>query len=260
MSVFASSTFAQSPFSGFYGQISTGYESNQLTDLKSYSLEVPYDGKDASSNIGPQTFGGAPLMLGAGYYWQLHPTWLLGIGADYSAISQNGPSRQFDVINAPGSDLIPAGTTMVSSGASTQFSNRYNLFISPGYLIETDKLLYLKFGYSQVTQKEKRDTVITINANGKTTSIPTTTAGAIDTSTVGGYLLGLGYKQIISGGLYAFAEANYMAYGTVKQAYTSNGNSASKSGEGFSNDSVTNILSSQNVSTYQFLVGLGYAF
>ncbi len=260
LSAFVGSALAQTPFAGFYGQISTGYESNQLSNINGSSVEIPFDGMDVTTSSSNQTFGGAPLMLGLGYYWQVHSSWLIGIGADYSALSQTSPARHADVLNAPGSNLIPSGTSMSTSGSSTQLSNRYNLFISPGYLIDKDKLVYLKAGYSQVSEQENRATSVTINAKGKSTTIPTTTAGISDNQTAGGYLIGLGYKQIITGGLYAYVEANYMGYGTLKQGYSSNGNSASKSGEGFSNSSTTNISTSQNLSTYQFLVGLGYSF
>jgi hypothetical protein len=251
---------AQSPFAGFYGQVSSGYESNQLSKISGSSVETPYDGEDVYSATNSQVFGGAPLMLGLGYYWQAHPSWLVGVGVDYSALSLNSPSRQGEVFNAPGSNLIPSGTSMTTSGAGTQLSNRFNIFISPGLLIERDKLLYLKLGYSQVNASEKRATSVTITTNGKSTTLPTTTAGSSDNASVGGYLIGLGYRQVIKDGFYVFAEANYMDYGKLKQSYTSNGNSASKTLEGFSNASTTNITTSQNLSTYQFLVGLGYSF
>jgi len=149
---------------------------------------------------------------------------------------------------------------MSTYGATTQLSNRFNLFVSPGYLIDKEKMVYLKAGYSQVSVQEKRATSVTINANGKSTVLPTTTAGTYDNSTAGGYMIGLGYKQIITEGLYAFGEFNYMGYGTLKQGFTSNGNSASKSGEGFSNASTTNVSTSQNLTSFQILVGIGYAF
>lgn len=254
------SASAQSSFAGFYGQISTGYEGNQLSKIGGSSKEVPSTGHDVHSSSPSQNFGGAPLMLGVGYYWQAHSSWLVGIGVDYSAISQTSPYRQGSVIDAPGSDLIPAGTIMTTDGAKTQLSNRYNIFVSPAYAIDKEKLLYAKAGYSQVNSKGKRPTTVTVSANGKTTTIPTTTAGTYDNTTVGGYLIGIGYRQIITNGLYGFVEANYMGYNSSKHSYSSNGNSASKSGVGFSSSSVTNITASSNLNSYQLLVGVGYAF
>jgi outer membrane immunogenic protein len=57
---------AQSAFAGFYGQLSTGYESNQLGSMSGSSNVIPY-AKSDTTNTGPsQTFGGAPLVLGQG--------------------------------------------------------------------------------------------------------------------------------------------------------------------------------------------------
>ena len=56
-----------------------------------------------------------------------------------------------------------------------------------------------------------------------------------------GYSLGLGYKQIISGGLYGFAEGNYLSY---------------------PNKSITDAVGTYNVNanSMSFLVGVGYKF
>lgn len=261
IAICAGSVFAQSSFTGFYGQISSGYEGNQLSKINGSSIETPSDGMDVVSNAPSQSFGGAPIVLGVGYYWQVHSAWVVGVGIDYSSISQKSSPWSASVSNAPGSGLIPAGTSMASNGSSLELSNRLNFFVSPGYLIDKDKMLYVKAGYSQVTSKVNHATSINIiSASGKSTTIPTTTAGTSSTSTNGGYLIGLGYKQMIANGFYGFAEANYMGYGTLKNSYSSNGNSASKTGEGFSNSSTTNITGTQNLSSYQLLLGVGYSF
>jgi hypothetical protein len=67
----SSNAQAQSAFTGFYGQVSSGYESNQLGSQSNTSTVTPY-AKSDTNNTGPsQTFGGAPLVLGIGYYWQV---------------------------------------------------------------------------------------------------------------------------------------------------------------------------------------------
>ena len=63
--------------------------------------------------------------------------------------------------------------------------------------------------------------------------------GVKDTYNFSGYSLGLGYKQIIEGGLYGFAEANYASYGS-KTLIDTNGN--------------------LKPTTMNFLVGVGYKF
>jgi outer membrane immunogenic protein len=75
---------AQSDFAGFYGQLSTGYESNQLGSLSGSATEVPNNKSDIIRTAPSQTFGGAPLVFGAGYYWQANDKWLIGwwVGRD----------------------------------------------------------------------------------------------------------------------------------------------------------------------------------
>jgi hypothetical protein len=62
--------------------------------------------------------------------------------------------------------------------------------------------------------------------------------------------LGLGYKQMISGGFYGFAEANYMSYNKVNL--------------GTSWTETTGVRVTNNTNTgasaYNFLVGVGYRF
>jgi hypothetical protein len=251
---------AQSAFAGFYGQISTGYEGNQLTNITGSSVETPSIGHHVSSTAPSQSFGGAPIVLGLGNYWQLNSSWLLGVGADYSALSQTSSPWQANVTNTPGNNLIPSGSTMTSNGSTLKLSNRLNFFISPGYVIDKDKLVYLKAGYSQVTAQGSRATSVTVaNASG-VNSFPTTTAGTGASSTVSGYLIGLGYKQTVAGGLYGFVEGNYMGYGNISESYNAIGNSASKTAVGVTNSNVTTISRSQNLNSYQFLVGIGYKF
>jgi hypothetical protein len=263
-SVFAglgsSNAQAQSTFAGLYGQTSTGYEGNKLTNIIGNSVEIPSDGYNVESDAPSQNFGGAPLLLGLGYYWQPHSSWLLGIGADYSAISQTSSNWQSNVTNAPGNNLIPAGTSMTANGSNLQLSNRYNFFISPGYAIDKNKLVYLKVGYSQVMAQEGHATSVTVSGNGTSVTVPTTTAGTSTNLMVGGYIIGVGYKQIITDGLYGFVEGNYMGYSKLGDTYSAKGNSASKEAEGVSNSSVTNITGSQRLNTYQLLIGVGYVF
>jgi outer membrane immunogenic protein len=140
---------AQSVFTGFYGQVSTGYESNQLGSLSGSATEVPNNKSDLIRTAPSQTFGGAPLVFGAGYYWQANDKWLIGIGADYSALTQTSSSFPVSITNAPGNTTITAGSTATANGASMQLSNRFNLFVTPAYAIDKDKLVYFKAGYSQ---------------------------------------------------------------------------------------------------------------
>jgi opacity protein-like surface antigen len=230
--VVASSAMAQSAFEGFYGQIATGYESNNVSSLNTTSRNT---GETTSNTwtTGNQSFGGAPLVIGLGYNFSIAPKWLIGVGADYSALSQK---------SATYSSTLAGGGTI--SNQSMESSNRFNIFVAPGYEIDKDKLVYLKAGYSSVTAKNNSPTYYT-DLNDSTQSGPITGLSN-QSSTVGGFIVGLGYKQIITGGLYGFAEANYMSY-------------AKPSFSGTTSDG-TAISTNPSINSYQALIGVGYRF
>jgi len=226
--VVASSAMAQSAFQGFYGQLGTGYESNSLTSLgATYSFitsgNVSGTGSASASN---QTANGVPLVIGLGYNFKLTNTWLLGIGADYSALSQETSSyRSTDTdgsLNGPGKIKV---------------SNRYNIFLTPGYAIDKDRLIYAKAGYSSQSLKYSAAAYDTTPALNKT-------------SNANGYVLGVGYKQMITSGFYGFAEGNYMSY------------SKANMGMSWTETTGTRVITTSNAgsSGYTFLVGVGYKF
>jgi outer membrane immunogenic protein len=247
---------AQSAFAGFYGQVSTGYESNQLGSLSGSATSTPNQNSDNIRTSPSQTFGGAPLVLGAGYSWQASEKWLIGVGVDYSALTQTSSNIPINHTNAPGNNNIAGQTT--GNGASMQLSNRFNLFVSPGYAIDKDKLAYLKAGYSQVTAQYNRETSITRTLNGVSTAANAT--GGSQSSNQGGYLIGLGYKQIITSGLYGFVEGNYMSYSNPSYSYSST-KRPTLTLNGVSPAGTSTVYTSfANLNTYQFLIGLGYAF
>jgi hypothetical protein len=110
-------------------------------------------------------------------------------------------------------------------------------------------LIYLKAGYSSL--KADITALGTVSADG----IPPIFLGQYgfasnQSKTLSGYVLGLGYKQIIAGGFYGFGEVNYMSY--VNQNF---GKSCGLSGFGTFNTSTSSSLSS-----YQLLLGVGYEF
>ncbi len=109
VSLLAVDAQAQSAFAGFYGQVSTGYESNQLGSLSGAGTVTPNQGTDVIRSAPSQTFGGAPLVLGIGYYWQANDKWLIGVGADYSALSQTSSSISAGLANVPGNSSINSG-------------------------------------------------------------------------------------------------------------------------------------------------------
>ena len=235
LALLATSAMAQSAFEGFYGQISTGYESNQASNLNSTieHTDPSYQGFIITGSN--QNFGGVPVIAGLGYNFSVTSNWLLGIGVDYSAFNQKSSTFSQQYLNH----------VALFSGNQLTVSNRFNIFLAPGYAIDKDKLVYLKAGYSSVSLKEAFPNLYTSGGSGP---LPY----ASQTQTLSGYIIGLGYKQMIKDGFYGFAEANYMAYSqkTFSSYY-----------DGFNFGPNPSYLSnSPNLSSYQALVGIGYKF
>lgn len=238
--VVASSAMAQSAFQGFYGQIASGYETNSAFGLSS-PITASFGVNSItlfSVSASNQNFGGVPLIAGLGYNFSVAPKWLIGVGADYSFLTQESSSYNYSA---------PEGIAL--SGAKIKVSNRFNIFITPGYEIDKDKLVYLKAGYSSVNVDASAPTNLTDGAISIAISdIGFNSSG--QSKTLNGYILGLGYKQIISGGFYGFAEGNYMRYGKQNFGKTTP-----------IGDSITvTTNTSSGINSYQLLVGMGYKF
>ena len=206
LSTVAIGASAQSSFEGAYGQVGIGYES--LSPSFSGGTITPGTNSPAgtsysasSSNI--NSFAG---NLGIGYNFAVTNTFLLGVGVDYSPIKS---SKQTVTVNVSGYE---PGSSKYGN------QNTYNIFLTPGFVIDKDKLAYAKVGYSGSQLK----------ADGESST------------NFSGYLLGLGYKQIISGGLYGFGEVNYTSYGE----------------KNFAADATGTV----KFNTTNILVGLGYKF
>lgn len=219
--IISSLAFAQSQFVGAYGQISTGYENNTVSSVTLTGKN--YGGTPNTSNSVTTTTGSAPLVLGVGYVFPVQDSFTLGLGADYSALTQETSSSSY---------YYPGISTATYNYKFT-ISNRFNVFITPGYSIDQNKLAYAKLGYSSQNVQYSQTNCCSSPSNK---------------TQVSGYVLGLGYKQFIGGGLYGFAEANYYTYGSpsLTSTYTDAGGGT--------------VSSNPNVSAYNFLLGLGYRF
>lgn len=214
LSVAATGSMAQSAFEGAYGQLGVGYDQNSVSSAsgRANGVAVTYPSTNAGSFSG---------VVGLGYNFSVAKDFLLGIGADYGVV----PSTKTNGTNTSGT----LGSTI---------SNRYNIFVTPGYALAKDKLAYLKAGYSSQNVKITEQTASTPATNGQT----------MGQGNANGYVLGLGYKQMVASGFYGFGEANYYSYSGAQFANTT-----------MSDGTVTSAYSPKS-SAYQFLVGVGYKF
>ena len=214
--IMTGTAIGQSAFEGAYGQLGIGYETvspSLSTSLRVGGVGIPAGISASNSN----SFAGTATV---GYNFVINKDFLLGIGAEYSPIAGNSQNVNLSISGLKANN--PAGTY--------KKKNSYNFFVSPGMVVGNDGLAYAKIGYTGAAQTEE-------SSDGTSTTNYT------------GYSLGLGYKQIIKGGLYGFGEVNYASYGnkTSTQSGAIAGIPASAS-----------ITSSANV--MNVLVGIGYKF
>ena len=223
--VISSGAMAQSAFEGFYGQLGVGYENDSFANKSIYVTGASGDGGNALS-APSQSAGNFSGAIGLGYNYSLAPRLLLGLGVDYNPLSRK--SNQTLICNG------------CSANSTMQASNRFSVFVTPGYEIDKDKLAYFKAGYTQ----EQVQLTIPVQGTNAFTSQVQSNANA------GGYVLGLGYKQLVDKNIYVFGEANYNTYSAVTVS-ASGANSGGGTGTG---------AVKTTPSAYQFLIGAGYKF
>jgi outer membrane immunogenic protein len=196
---------AQSAFEGFYGQVGVGYESVDLGISNGTVVSTGRAYTFSSSNA--NSFTGS---VGIGAYFPVTKTFLLGAGAEYSPFAGSSTNAIFN---------IP--TTSYSNTSSWKKQNSYNIFLSPAIAVDKDKLAYAKVGFTGMSAQSTVD-------------------GTQSTDNYSGYSLGLGYKQMVSGSIYAFGEVNYSTYG--------------------SKSSGDDLSGTNKPSTMNALIGVGYKF
>ena len=213
--VMASTAMAQSAFEGAYGQIGIGYE----TISPSLSTSVSAGGVGIPAGISTSNANSFAGTVTVGYNFAINKDFLLGLGVDYSPVAGKT------------GNAVTVGAAGVKTYSTYKTLNHFNVFLSPAYAVDKDKLIYGKVGYSQ---SETQVDFESLDSPNHTSS---------------GYVLGLGYKQIIKGGFYGFAEGNYFVYNPSTYSVSS-----SNAGVSFT--------SSQNISStgYNLLVGVGYKF
>ena len=160
--------------------------------------------KPTVSGTNYSSSNGFATTVGAGYNFVIDKSFLLGFGAEYSPIATSS-----------------ANYTEDGSTGKYKNKNTYNIFLSPGIAVSKESLAYAKVGYTGTTIKFE-------GSDGSNRNLT-------------GYSLGLGYKQVIEGGLYGFAEGNYLTY--LNKTFT---------------DSDGPFKMKAN--SYNLLVGVGYKF
>jgi len=208
-----------SQFAGPYAQFGVGYQ----TASPSFSnTSLSAAGQSLSPTISVSNANSYTGSFAAGYNFFSGTPLLLGLGIEYTP---------FPTSNATATASYSGSIGTYQNSASVHINNSLNIFLAPGIALDQNKLLYGKVGYTGSS------------ANGVNTDFY-----------MGGTSLGFGYKQIISTGLYGFAEYNYVNYGSLNR--TLNGTLKTPS-----NISVPATLNSTvTATTTTLLFGLGYQF
>lgn len=199
----SASAMAQSSFEGAYGQFGIGYQSSKMSTTGGVYQGTSYTNFTTNAN----SFSAA---IGAGYYFPVTQSFLLGVGADFSPIK-----------GSQGTDNVSISGYNTVSGNFYQ-KTAFSAFVSPALAISKNQLAYAKVGYGGANFQ---------TGNG---------AFGYGTSVYSGYLLGLGYKQMIANNWYGFGEVNYVAYGSQSDGGGATG--------------------TNKYTTTSALVGLGYKF
>ena len=227
-----SSELRSSAFEGFYGQVGTGYEQNRFSSLSHSWVNETHNFKGRGAADG-QKASGMPLSMGVGYFHRLHEAYLLGVGVDYAPLVQQ--TAKFDTASTNDNNF-----SFKFRDASYKTSHRVNAYLMPAYAFDADKLGYVKIGYSVQSLQHAQPSNLLIRLD----------EGYSTAKVIHGYVVGVGYKQNMTRGIYGFVEGNYTAYG--KQTLH---------GTGLGDDQrVAFSASNLGVSAYNVLVGLGYTF
>lgn len=208
-----------SKFQGPFLQLGIGYE-QALPGHNSSTLSV--NGRSIPVSTSSNNTESITGVIAAGWYQDIAKGFLLGVGVDYSPFAGSTGTHKVSTLNA-----LP-GQNNITNEYDYQKKNSYNIFISPAMTVGENGLAYAKVGYTQAHYKMYN----TLSYN------------------FDGYSLGLGYKQLFSGGWYGFIEANYSAYGDQTESATnpvSPGRTLTASG-------------THNMTDYNILAGLGYKF
>jgi hypothetical protein len=187
-----------------------GFGYREVSSGASTSLSV--NGDPVSSSLTSSQPSSTVGVFTVGYTFPINSAFKLGIGANISPSS--GQAQQIQVQTQNQVVSLPGVRPLYN----------YGFFLAPSVVIG-DGLAYLKLGAQ--TQVNNSNTGPNLN----------------------GYLLGVGYKQLITQSVYLFGEANYLAYEaqTITRNVIASGRAINAS-----------ITTKPQASRY--LVGIGYQF
>jgi hypothetical protein len=188
------------PWDGFYAQLGVGYASfmsssqSGTTTITSPPLRGTFPNSSSSSNINSPT-----ANVSLGYNLGINEAFTLGVGATFFPGASSSASLSFKTTTP-----ILTSTT----NGTYNIKNVYNVFLSPGYVIDEDRLAYAKIGYAAGT--------VSAYAPTGSNSFPSTEVG------INGVSMGLGYKQMVTKSIYLLGEFNYAIFNPASASVRTN--------------------------------------
>lgn len=184
--VFATSAHAQSaktnPWEGFYAEAAVGWGQFNPTINNANLAPLGYPaGTKVPVSTQQDNLSSGINKLGLGYTFGINDKYTLGVAASYSlgaSSAANGSFWTARTVNSP-------------TWFKYQIKDVWSVTVNPGYVIDNDKLAYAKVGM----------TGNTMGINGGTANY--------QTYNFTGYVLGLGYKQMVTQSVYVLGEVNY---------------------------------------------------
>ena len=211
-----SSAFAQSKtnaWEGAYGQIGIGYEIYSPSSATG-TVTIPSVGTFPNTSSG-QNADGLTGKFSLGYNFGINSSYVLGIEASmYPGHSQSAATS--------------STTGPQTVNGTYRAANVWVVSFIPGFVIDKDRLAYLKLGYSGGTIESSSAIFSQQNIS------------------VGGFATGLGYKQMFSDSFYGFGEVNFAAFSPKSVTIAT--------------DTGATINSTTKGTGTDFIVGVGYRF
>jgi outer membrane immunogenic protein len=185
--VFATSANAQSaktnPWEGFYAEAAVGWGQFNPT-IDNASIQSTRLGRTLPVTTQQDNLSSGKNKVGLGYTFGINEKYTLGIAASYSLGASSAANGSFY-------STLPNGVNTSPVWFKYQIKDVWSVTLNPGYVIDKDKLVYAKVGM----------TGNTMGINGGTANYQTVNFT--------GYVLGLGYKQLVTKSIYVLGEVNY---------------------------------------------------
>jgi outer membrane immunogenic protein len=183
---------------GAYAQIGAGYASFMpssqpgITTLPAALGSGKYVNSSTANNV-----NGPTANISLGYNYGINEKLIIGIGGTFFPGASSSAKLSF---------TTPSLSS--TTNGSYNVKNVYNIFLSPGYVIDKDRMSYAKFGYTGAT--------VSANAPTGSNSFPNKEVA------INGFSMGVGYKQMVTQSLYLLGEVNYAIFKPASASVTTN--------------------------------------